>query len=295
TVMEEVSQPNIDLMNDDGLNKDNNMDEALVHETTSNVNDLDVLTRKIKAGDYDELKERMTSDEWKVAMRAIEAKWKKIVADVTSTTKVSTNNGVKPKEEKSFRVHHHPIEPHFQKPSDENSPYHGDAPAALTYETSFVIETDLTISVSSLGLVSLLVDTLVELIVEPHFQKPSDENSPYHGDAPAALTYETSFVIETDLTISVSSLGLVSLLVDTLVVFSEDGISLIASQIADEPLQDIVSMGIPLPKGEGFIKETVRVEYEWKLPRCEQYKIFGHMDDQYPKKAATTPNVVNND
>nr|GEX28435.1 hypothetical protein [Tanacetum cinerariifolium] len=35
----------------------------------------------------------------------------------------------------------------------------------------------------------------------------------------------------------------------------------------DEPLQDSVSMGIPLPKGEGFIKETVRIEYEWKLPR----------------------------
>nr|GEZ67681.1 hypothetical protein [Tanacetum cinerariifolium] len=35
TVMEEESQ---DLINDDGLNGDNNMDEALVHETTSNVN-----------------------------------------------------------------------------------------------------------------------------------------------------------------------------------------------------------------------------------------------------------------
>ncbi|GKD46332.1 zinc knuckle CX2CX4HX4C containing protein [Tanacetum coccineum] len=64
---------------------------------------------------------------------------------------------------------------------------------------------------------------------------------------------------------------------------------------ADEPLQDSVTMGIPLPKGEGFIKETVRIEYGWKPPRCEQCKIFGHMDDQCPKKAATTPNVVNND
>ncbi|GJX59827.1 hypothetical protein Tco_0291217 [Tanacetum coccineum] len=84
-------------MNGEGLNGDNNMDEVLVHEITSNVNgsldadksmqffeknlsnkdivvaifgvplssieDVDVLTRKIKAGDYDEIKEGMTSDE----------------------------------------------------------------------------------------------------------------------------------------------------------------------------------------------------------------------------------------
>nr|GEZ66793.1 zinc knuckle CX2CX4HX4C [Tanacetum cinerariifolium] len=108
-------------------------------------------------------------------------------------------------------------------------------------------------------------------------------------------------------------------------VFSEDGISLISSQIGnpvmldsftssmcieswgrssfacclieikvDGPLQDIVTMGIPLPKGRGFIKGTVYIEYEWKPPRCEQCKKFGHMDDQCPKKVATTLNVVDN-
>ncbi|GJU58976.1 zinc knuckle CX2CX4HX4C containing protein [Tanacetum coccineum] len=39
----------------------------------------------------------------------------------------------------------------------------------------------------------------------------------------------------------------------------------------------------------------VRVEYEWKPPRCEQCKIYGHMNDQCPKNATTIPNVMNND
>ncbi|GJW17600.1 hypothetical protein Tco_0025036 [Tanacetum coccineum] len=54
-------------------------------------------------------------------------------------------------------------------------------------------------------------------------------------------------------------------------------------------------MGIPLPKGIGFIRETVRVEYEWKPPRCEKCKIFDHMNDQCPKNATTIPTVINND
>ncbi|GJV92006.1 hypothetical protein Tco_1539819 [Tanacetum coccineum] len=39
----------------------------------------------------------------------------------------------------------------------------------------------------------------------------------------------------------------------------------------------------------------VHVEYEWNPPRCEQCKISGHMNDQYPKNAMTIPNVMNND
>ncbi|GJW64238.1 zinc knuckle CX2CX4HX4C containing protein [Tanacetum coccineum] len=38
-------------------------------------------------------------------------------------------------------------------------------------------------------------------------------------------------------------------------VFLEDGISLIASQIANEALKDSITMGIPLPEGIGFTKE----------------------------------------
>nr|GEV59598.1 RNA-directed DNA polymerase, eukaryota [Tanacetum cinerariifolium] len=51
-------------------------------------------------------------------------------------------------------------------------------------------------------------------------------------------------------------------------VFSDDGISLIASQI----------------------------DYEWKSPRCEQCKIFDHVYDQCPKNATVIPAVdMNND
>ncbi|GKA55653.1 hypothetical protein Tco_0754725, partial [Tanacetum coccineum] len=46
---------------------------------------------------------------------------------------------------------------------------------------------------------------------------------------------------------------------------------------------------------KGVTKETVHVEYEWNPPRYEQCKIFGHMNDQYPKNATTIPNVMNND
>ncbi|GJY48016.1 hypothetical protein Tco_0437972 [Tanacetum coccineum] len=64
----------------------------------------------------------------------------------------------------------------------------------------------------------------------------------------------------------------------------------------DEALKDS-AIGIPLPDGMGFTKETVRVEYEWKPPCCEQCKIFGHVYDQCPKNAIVIPNVdkMNND
>nr|GEZ40263.1 hypothetical protein [Tanacetum cinerariifolium] len=54
-------------------------------------------------------------------------------------------------------------------------------------------------------------------------------------------------------------------------VFSNDGISLIASQIANEALKDSITMGIFFPEDMGFTKETIRVEYKWKPPCCEQF------------------------
>ncbi|GJQ90655.1 zinc knuckle CX2CX4HX4C containing protein [Tanacetum coccineum] len=106
-------------------------------------------------------------------------------------------------------------------------------------------------------------------------------------------------------------------------VFSKDGISLIATQIgkpvildsftssmctnywgqgsfarclievrANATLKDIVTMGIPLPDGEGFTKETIQVEYEWKPPCCDHCKIFGHVYDQCPKNV--TSSTINN-
>nr|GEW28334.1 hypothetical protein [Tanacetum cinerariifolium] len=47
-------------------------------------------------------------------------------------------------------------------------------------------------------------------------------------------------------------------------------------------------------------REKPRVEYEWRPPRCDECKIFGHVHDECPKKVvspsiATTSNVVTSD
>ncbi|GKD63866.1 reverse transcriptase domain-containing protein [Tanacetum coccineum] len=40
---------------------------------------------------------------------------------------------------------------------------------------------------------------------------------------------------------------------------------------------------------DGFIKETIRVKYEWKPPRCHTCHIFGHTVESCPKKVVVTP------
>ncbi|GJS45975.1 zinc knuckle CX2CX4HX4C containing protein [Tanacetum coccineum] len=88
-------------------------------------------------------------------------------------------------------------------------------------------------------------------------------------------------------------------------VFEEDGISLIATFIgkpvmldsytssmcndswgrssfamclievsSEVNLMDVVTIGIPYLIGEDFTKETIRVEYEWRPPRCDVCKIW---------------------
>ncbi|GJZ73650.1 zinc knuckle CX2CX4HX4C containing protein [Tanacetum coccineum] len=107
-----------------------------------------------------------------------------------------------------------------------------------------------------------------------------------------------------------------------LILFEEDGISLIATFIgkpvmldsytssmcndswgrssfarclievsSEVDLVDVVTIGIPSLIGEDFTKETIRVEYEWRPPRCDVCKIFGHVHDQCPKKVVTSPIV----
>ncbi|GJU72093.1 zinc knuckle CX2CX4HX4C containing protein, partial [Tanacetum coccineum] len=56
-------------------------------------------------------------------------------------------------------------------------------------------------------------------------------------------------------------------------------------------LVDVVTIGIPSLIGEDFTKETILVEYEWRPPRCDVCKIFGHVYDQCPKKVVTPPIV----
>ncbi|GJU23250.1 zinc knuckle CX2CX4HX4C containing protein [Tanacetum coccineum] len=58
-------------------------------------------------------------------------------------------------------------------------------------------------------------------------------------------------------------------------------------------LKESITIGIADLDGPGFTKETIRVEYEWKPPRCQTCNIFGHTVESCPKKVVTTP-VVNN-
>ncbi|GJV76071.1 hypothetical protein Tco_1507655 [Tanacetum coccineum] len=55
-------------------------------------------------------------------------------------------------------------------------------------------------------------------------------------------------------------------------VFKEDGISLIATFI-EADLVDVITIGIPFLSEYGFTKETIRVEYEWRPPRCDIYNL----------------------
>nr|GEU67490.1 zinc knuckle CX2CX4HX4C [Tanacetum cinerariifolium] len=54
-------------------------------------------------------------------------------------------------------------------------------------------------------------------------------------------------------------------------------------------LVDVVTIGIPSLTGDDFIKETIRIEYEWRHPRCDACKIFGHVHDQCPKLVMSHP------
>ncbi|GKC66712.1 zinc knuckle CX2CX4HX4C containing protein [Tanacetum coccineum] len=62
-------------------------------------------------------------------------------------------------------------------------------------------------------------------------------------------------------------------------------------------LVDVVTIGVPSLTRDDYTKETICFEYEWRPPRCDTCKIFGHIHDQCSKKVvchpiATTSNVV---
>ncbi|GKB49326.1 zinc knuckle CX2CX4HX4C containing protein [Tanacetum coccineum] len=60
---------------------------------------------------------------------------------------------------------------------------------------------------------------------------------------------------------------------------------------SEADLLDIITISIPSLSGDGFTKETIRVEYDWRPPRCDIYKIFGHVHDQKSSsnKSTTSP------
>nr|GEU95659.1 hypothetical protein [Tanacetum cinerariifolium] len=55
------------------------------------------------------------------------------------------------------------------------------------------------------------------------------------------------------------------------------------------------SAGIPDLEGPKHTKETVRVEYKWKPPRCPTCNIFGHTEETCPKKVVSILAVNDND
>ncbi|GJR47108.1 hypothetical protein Tco_1315211 [Tanacetum coccineum] len=61
---------------------------------------------------------------------------------------------------------------------------------------------------------------------------------------------------------------------------------------SEADLVDVVTIGIPSLSKDDFTKETIRVEYECRPPRCDTCKIFSHVHDYCPKKVASPPIVA---
>ncbi|GKC41479.1 hypothetical protein Tco_1059201 [Tanacetum coccineum] len=57
-------------------------------------------------------------------------------------------------------------------------------------------------------------------------------------------------------------------------------------------LKDNIAVAMPKLGEEGFYTCNVRVEYEWKTPRCTCCKVFGHVQDECPKNKVS--DVVKN-
>ncbi|GJT26011.1 hypothetical protein Tco_0895948 [Tanacetum coccineum] len=62
--------------------------------------------------------------------------------------------------------------------------------------------------------------------------------------------------------------------------------------LADVELKDTIMVAMPKLVGEGFYMCAIRVEYEWKPPRCLSCKVFGYVLNECPKKIV--PDVVKN-
>ncbi|GKA06695.1 hypothetical protein Tco_0685919 [Tanacetum coccineum] len=45
-------------------------------------------------------------------------------------------------------------------------------------------------------------------------------------------------------------------------------------------------MDVPNEDGEGYTREVISLEYEWKPPHCRDCKVFGHSHDTCPKNVS---------
>ncbi|XP_022042318.1 uncharacterized protein LOC110944968 [Helianthus annuus] len=64
---------------------------------------------------------------------------------------------------------------------------------------------------------------------------------------------------------------------------------------AEKELREEITMAIPEPDGEGYIKETMYVEYEWSPHRCATCCVFGHSNEMCPKKPIKSSNARQED
>lgn len=52
----------------------------------------------------------------------------------------------------------------------------------------------------------------------------------------------------------------------------------------DVDLKESMDVHVPRLDGKGTTLSTIRIEYEWKPTRCATCKMFGHCNEQCPKK-----------
>ncbi|GKB90326.1 reverse transcriptase domain-containing protein [Tanacetum coccineum] len=65
--------------------------------------------------------------------------------------------------------------------------------------------------------------------------------------------------------------------------FSKNGLSAIATKLADVELNDIIVVAMPKITREGHYTCNVCVEYEWKPPRFSSCKVFRHIHEEFLK------------
>lgn len=57
---------------------------------------------------------------------------------------------------------------------------------------------------------------------------------------------------------------------------------------ADNPLKESLVIAIPKLDEDGYTKETIHVEYEWRPSMCDRCKVFGHEIEGCPLQPKTT-------
>ncbi|GKB30576.1 hypothetical protein Tco_0869977 [Tanacetum coccineum] len=82
-----------------------------------------------------------------------------------------------------------------------------------------------------------------------------------------------------------------------LILFEEDGISLIATFIGKPIMLDSYTSSMCNDSWgrSSFARcliKTIHVEYEWRPPRCDICKIFGHVHDHCPKNVVSPPIIT---